>query len=258
MLIREYTLTFGKPVSVSIDSFSPYGAWTDKKVDIDDYVTSSAESSWQLNSHNIKFTVEKDATSSSANTATIIVYNMKESVANYLDENQKKNVSVILKAGYKDSGIREILRGTVATVTDVREGTERITTITVSDGGLNFKETTTSRVYPTGTKVDTIISDLMDDIGLPKKSSCIVTYGDALTVTSPYTVSGNIVPNINRLARRTRMAYSVQDGKQHYMAIDGRSANQAAYVSEDTGLIGSPKPINKSGTSQQGDTPNNK
>ncbi len=257
MLIRSYTLTFGEAISVTTDDFTDYGGFNGWRLDLDNYVAPGINAAYQIDEHNISFSISKSGESTSPNNATITINNLSENLANYLYQNQNKSLTLILKAGYEDTVVKEIFRGTISGVTDTRRGNDRITRLSVSDGGFNMKETTTSRVYARGTRIDTIITDLMTDLGLSKDAGAIATFGSSVVTESTYSVYGTPTSELKRLGDRYKTAFSVQDQLINFVPVDARVAEQVAYVSEDTGLINSPQAINTSGASQQGDSVNN-
>lgn len=267
---RIYELTIGKPLIVRDASsenvgtnlakylYSQSGVLADgsfvEKVDLDEYVTQANANGRILTNNHITFNISKST--KPPNKGTITVFNMSEEVSNYLAANQSNNIVILLKAGYEDTSLETIFKGTLSAFEEDFSTETKKTKLMVSDGGVNLREGNTLRSWPTGTPVDTIVETLLDDIGLPKAQGGIAKLGASVKAEAPVYMTGSIFAGIRRLAEEHKMVFSIQDGSAYWMPPEARSEVVAYSLNEFSGMIGSPQPINKSGAAKQGDVKN--
>ena len=82
----------------------------------------------------------------------------------------------------------------------------------------------------------------------------IAKLGADVVTESPTYLSGSIMRGIQRLAEEYKFVFSIQDGASYWMPPEARSEITVFNLNSETGLKGSPQPINNSATSKQGDT----
>lgn len=275
-LLREYELIFGRPVTVEENVIGNNSVLRNRmikangqlinKIDLDEFIEENPSDFYriaELESEgrvglNIKFKVEKKSSSSNPNQAKITVYNLSDRLASYLYNNQKKNIVILLKAGYRDTGIKTIFKGTVSGVDSTYEGTLRKTTISCTDGGVNLKEANTNRSYRKGTSVNKIIDDLIDDVGVPKNKGAIARLPDSEKIAHNWYYTGPTAQVLKSWGENYDFSFSIQDGSAHWMPIDGRKDQEVVRISPQTGMIGSPSTRNTSGNAKQRNKAKNK
>lgn len=223
-----------------------------QKVDLDDYLDPFINQGRVFTNNQITFNITKST--KPPNRGSVTIFNLSDNASNYLAENQANNIVVMLKAGYEDTNLETIFKGTLTFFEEDFTSETKKTVLQVTDGGVNMKEGNTLRVWPVGTPVDSIVDSLLDDIGLPKAQGGIAKLGPDVITESPTYFSGSIMRGIQRLAEEYKFVFSIQDGASYWMPPEARSEFTTFSLSTETGLKGSPKPINKSATSKQGDT----
>lgn len=229
---RTYTLVIGRPVYIG-----------EKAVNIEKYVNTNKGEAYEIKGLHMEFDIKKD-NSKEPNKGYITVTNLGDEVVNYLDQNQRESLAVMLHAGY-DGDEKLIFSGTVEHIMDEFPEETRKTKFILGDGTLNLKTANTARSYRKGTNLDLILNDLVSDLKLPKGR--VVAFGGA-TSQHAMAFSGNAAQNLENLARNTGSTFSVQDGAVYWTKEGSRFANMMFEISEEGGMIGSPTPKNpKSG-----------
>lgn len=211
-------------------------------VDLDDKLENTSKSSsnlYLLTQHQISFNIKKD-NNKDPNKAEITVYNLSDDTVNYINRSIRNNLAVALAVGYEGQELIMIFKGTVQWVSDVFDGTERKTALHCLDGGINIAEARTSRSYPKGTKVKTIVKDLVKDLGTTEGNIHIDTEE---AVSSSVAFCGNTSHYLEGICRGIDHNVSIQDGSIYVTPRSQMSGARSAYISAETGLIGSPEPF---------------
>lgn len=271
MYIRTYEIIFGATFTIVnenekngndvLNVSKVNGVFVDTS-DLDDYLSSNSKTIYKITCDstqgetglNIDFAITKNAKSSRNKHSQIIIYNLSDAIVSYLQQNAKNNIVLLFKGGYADTGNNTLFKGTVAYFTDIFQGSTRATTIYLTDGNVNLKEAFSNRSYPSGTKVDSIVSDLLGDMGLPTADGKIAKWGSSEVTDKPYYYSGLTVHALNKWAKDYKMNFSIQDGKLNYMPIDGRTNSVAYVVDDDSGLVGNIVPKNDNTSTMSLDT----
>lgn len=152
----------------------------------------------------IEFDIERNILSS-ANNATIKIYNLNPNVRNliYKDENDfLSQRTVELKAGYGEetttafagavtgSNLPTVFKGTIMKCNSVRQGVDFITTITAQDGGFAFISGTTEEQFTAGMNLNGVLNKVLTNLPGVKVGAVGPSY---LTKTLPRgnTYNGN-------------------------------------------------------------------
>lgn len=187
----------------------------------------------------IEFSISKDI-GSSANDATITFYNLRESTRNGVG---KELEDVTLEAGYENEGnVAIIFSGQIRDVEHRRNGPDILTAITCGDGDKALRKATTSRSYPKGTKLTTIIDDLQADLekqGVAKGEWRFPDGFEEKTLKRPFAMCGGCVREMDMLGRSNGFYWSVQNGATEIIPSDD-ALDQVVFLSKDTGLVGVP------------------
>ncbi|MFP7737463.1 phage protein [Priestia aryabhattai] len=191
----------------------------------------------------IRFEVPFDD-DSTPNQITVEIYNLSNTSINHI----KKDCTLILQAGYKsDYGI--LSQGKISSVLTKRDGVDKITTIYMTEGqdysGVKVSSSTSTSkksleiAFAKGTKADVIIKRLVSALGirlgemkLPKNPS----------YTSGYTVTGNILNNLNEVVKDCGAALYYRKGTLVVRSIK-EGTDERFVLEEATGLLGSPDPF---------------
>lgn len=246
--LRSYRLTFGKPYTLTTTSFvSPSSSTQEnaaitRKKNLDDYL-SNATNVAIVTQLNISFEVEKKF-DASPNTCEITVYNLSEDTVGYLETNTKQKPFIKLEAGYSDEGMKTIFLGNVEVVSETFEGEDRVTKIYCTDGGEELKNALVSLYYPKGTSYDAMVDDIAKSIGLPKGD--IIPFGSPYITKQPVYLVGKAAEALKRLSENAGALFTIQDLALTIVPEDKPVQRQCAFISPETGLIGSPSFVDES------------
>lgn len=234
--IRQYKLLIGATTKTSNSGkFTSY-------VDLDTKLgtTKSTENTRLITDSQIKATIKKD-NNKEPNKSQISVYNLSDDTVNYINKNIRNNVAVALAVGYRDSNtLQTVFKGTVQWVSDVFNGVDRITTLHCVDGGINLSLARSSRSYPKGTKVKTIIQDLTTDLG---GAAGNVAIDNGETISSASSMCGSTSYYLDHLCKGIDHNFSMQDGAVFITPRSKMFSARSSYIADGSGLIGSPQPF---------------
>jgi hypothetical protein len=205
---------------------------------------------------NISFEINKDD-SDKANKGFITITNTSDDIVDYLEANSGNSVAVILEAGYsEDYGgqLKTIFKGNVERIEDVFDKETRQTKLILGDASVNIREALSSRYYPSGTPVKTVLRDLTKDMGLSVGN--METIDDSKMTRKSYSWMGKSSSILKELSKELEADYSIQDGQVYIIKYNGLLRQRVAYISETSGLLGSPEPLSQSeGKAQTDDAP---
>jgi hypothetical protein len=239
-LNRAYKLLIGTATDTS--SKRTKNSSFKSTVDLDTKIASTTKSSsnlYLLTEHQIAFSVKKD-NNKDPNQAEITVFNLSDDTVNYINRSIRNNLAVALAVGYEGQDLVMIFKGTVQWVSDTFNNTDRKTVLHCLDGGINIAEARTSRSYPKGTKVKKVVADLVKDLGTTEGNIHIDT---DQTLSSSSAMCGNTSHYLEHICRSIDHNVSIQDGSVYVTPRSQMSSARCAYISPETGLIGSPEPF---------------
>lgn len=232
-----------------------------ENVDAENYVDDGNQRSnaYLITENNISFEVHKDD-SDKTNRGYISIINTSDDIVDYLEANINNAVSVIFQAGYSedsetpDGQIKTIFKGNVERIEDFFDKETRTTKLILGDGSINVREALSSRYYPAGTPVKTVLRDLTKDLGLSIGN--IETIDETKVTRKAYSWMGKSNTIMKELAKELEADYSIQDGQVYIIKYNSLLRQRVAYLSESSGLIGSPQPLSQTeGKSQVDDVP---
>ena len=174
------------------------------------------------------------STSKDPDISEVQIYNLsKDSISSI-----QSKAYVILNAGYKGN-IGNILSGKIENIFTEWQGVDKITTLKISDGGLEWRNAKIQKTYQAGSTSKYIMSDLASMLGLeiaeinPKKD---------ITYQLGKTVSGSIEQALKRLAQDTDSKMYIDKGRIYIR--DGKKGTETGFLlNSDHGLTGSPEKI---------------
>lgn len=152
----------------------------------------------------------------------------------------------ILNAGYKGD-IGNILSGKVEEVSSKWDKVDKITTISVSDGGFEWRNTRIQKTYAPGSTAKYIMQDLSGMLGLevveisPKEDK-IYQLGR--------TISGNVETALKQLVKDTQSKMYINKGKL-YIRDKDKGTVTGFVLNSSTGLIGSPEKVEEENSKGQ-------
>lgn len=238
---RSYELIFGTPFQFDPNSFSIFTTPQERLTQIENFLGQQGPNAVKLDAHNLSFDIRKTK-KSSTNKSYIEVWNMSDRTIEYLANQQGLKPAVIFKAGYNDNPV-EIFRGQLEYYVDRKEGENRVTKLFLSDGAENAREANTARSYRKGTPVSTMISDLLDDLGLPRAGGGVLLPDNLVAKKSIY-FSGRTSDGLSRLAagRLSDLAdWTITDMHSYFLPSDLILPPETIVpLSENSGMIGSP------------------
>ena len=242
---RKYELLIGDPYKIDASqiSLAPFLTPEAKLNALEDGIRKANEekSGYKISDSHIEFTIEKTKSGQSPNTASIKVANLSDEVVSYLENRTGKKTVILLKCGYEGEPLKTITLANLERYTDRFSKETRWTELFLAEGGANFQETFTSRYYPSGTSVDSIVSDLISDLKLPRSGAFVYKGGE--TTDKDFYFSGNVYDQLHRLSVFYDYNFSVQDGVCFWMPIGVGLKKNVVLLSPDTGLIGDVAPL---------------
>lgn len=192
-----------------------------------------------------KFTIEfrvPFSVSEDPDISEVVIYNLsKESIAAI-----KSKAYTILNVGYKGD-IGNILSGKIEAVSSKWEKVDKITTIKVSDGGFEWRNTRIQKTYAPGSTARYIMQDLSSLLGLevvevnPKKD---------ITYQLGRTISGSVEGALKQLVKDTESKMYIDKGKL-YVRDKDKGTSIGFLLNSDTGLIGSPEKVEEENEKKQ-------
>jgi len=183
----------------------------------------------------IDFQVDKDA-SAAENSATIVIMNLSpQSRALFEQEN---NI-VELYAGYGDA-VKLIFYGDVIEqgATHARQGADWVTTVKATDGGKKMRETKVNVSFKADTKYRDVLNKLVETLGYTTEG--LRSIPDDIKFKNGYVASGYVKDNLNILAEKYDMQWSIQDNSLQFMPQNEATSDTAVVINRRHGMISSP------------------
>lgn len=216
-----------------------------RKVVLD--IAGSSGGSTRIENLRINFTVKKTPRAT-PNDSQISIYNLSPQTRTLVES---KNCSLVLSAGYlgldqggflgtgfsSSKNVEVIFKGTVKKYEHVKEGTSLITKIEAADGHIAYISKTFDKGYPADTKLRLPFKDLSDAIGLPKGAQLEIPNEN---IANGLSLSGLIRDHLDMLCKRYNLEWSIQDEALQITQAGGFTTDGIVYLSDETGLIGSP------------------
>lgn len=224
---RKYRLIVGLPLSLGSD--------------FNKQINDTKSNAYVLNEHHLEFEILK-SNDAQANKGYITITNASDDFVNYLQQNADNHLAVMLDAGYEDQGMTTLFMGGVSHFEDSWDGSLiiRKTKLTLGDGELALSVASTARAYKTGTKLNTILNDLLDDLSIPRGR--VISYDDSETLKFSKSFTGRAGDNLRMLGQATGRTFTVQDNSAYFTKVGYGLKQQVIELSAETGLIGIPTP----------------
>lgn len=172
------------------------------------------------------------STSEDPDISEVTIRNLSKSTISAIES----KAYVILNAGYKGD-IGNILTGKIEEVSSKWETTDKITTIKVSDGGFEWRNSRVQKTYAPGSTAKYIMQDLAGILGLevveisPKKD---------IVYQLGRTISGSVESALKELVKDTESKMYIDKSKL-YIRDKNKGTKTGFLLNSGTGLIGSPE-----------------
>ena len=174
------------------------------------------------------------------NRARISVYNLGPTNRNLFEADHQ---GVELSAGY-DGEVKLLFRGVTTNVTQDKQKTFYKTTFYCGDGEKEYGTQKFNKSYSKNTKIELILNDMAKALGLPKE---IIFLEKAATLLKGRSFSGLCKDALTELTKDYKLQWSIQQGVLEVTPIGSPIISQpfAVLLSTDTGMIGSPRLIER-------------
>ena len=154
------------------------------------------------------------------------------------------DATVILKAGYQETGLEQIFSGDLRASPASWDGAQVTTTLEGSDGGRTYRSARIQRSFAPGTPVYTVLAAAVDALGvgqgnLPYLRSQIRLTATGDTYPGGTTLSGPARDEVSRIVRGCGGSWSIQNGN-FQLRLAGPARRTALLATPRTGLVGSP------------------
>ncbi len=181
-----------------------------------------------------------------ANTALIKVVNMSPSTRKKLTEEKELAVQLDVGFGLERSPLTTVFLGNISRngITTNRNGPHWVTELEVADGGNEMRKSRVDVSFPAGTKVDSVIEQLVKSTKLKIGNLKKALAANKITMTEfirGVTFSGNAHEKIVELSKSVGLRVSVQDGVYTATTFKGTVPGEGYRITPSTGLVGSPE-----------------
>lgn len=181
------------------------------------------------------------------NKADIKIYNLSEFTRNRIKDTGKR---VFLNAGYTEgTGEELIFSGDVTIISHDISKPEVITTIKALDGSNALQDTKISFTFGPGVSVGNILKKIIRKFPFAIDSRTFSQIDNVLVdvkLSQGFSFSGLAKTAMDKTAALLGINWYVINGTIKILKFDGNDGSRAVFLSEKTGLIGSPERFNKS------------
>lgn len=184
----------------------------------------------------IEFLCKKNR-SSTANEMTVKVYNPNRDT---ITQSLASGAIVRLYAGYNDD-IKLIAESQVTTAYPTKQGVDNILTIECLDGIENIRKTKVSISFQSGSTVKQVLDALVKFLQIPLKVADDVDLSKRFN--NGYSYAGGVGTALDEVTNRAFAKWTVQDGTLLVLGQLGTTNTIAVYLTPETGLVGTPTPI---------------
>ena len=170
------------------------------------------------------------------NSGTVSIWNL----AGYTRD-KIRNIGdfIELSAGYlrDDYGVRVVIRADVIGITNIKQGVDIITTVSLGDGVEFLKTIKQAYSFKEGASVKAIIEKIAKAEGITLKSLAGVV--DA-TFANGFSEMGPLGDVLDKLVGKLDAQWSFQNNELQVMPKLGNNGSPVFRIASDTGMIGSP------------------
>lgn len=181
----------------------------------------------------------KKTSDDNPNMAKIDIYNLSPKSRAIIE---KPNSVVILEVGYNDEEYSILYSGNITRVNHDKKEADYVTTLECGDGEIALREVYASKSFSGGTKVSSVINDLLKKLTEEGKliSRKLPTFIDEV-YQQGFVAEGNVKDVLKDVLKKVNLSMSVQNGEIQIVERSKYTSNTAILLTHKTGLIGSAK-----------------
>lgn len=174
---------------------------------------------------------------SKENDISVAIYNMNPSTRALFETIGNR---LVVSAGYMTTGPQLLAIGDILSASTDYTNPDFITTINAADAGKALRTARVSVSYKAGTPAKTMVQELLDKLDIDQPEFPL-----ALTDTfkTGWSFVGKARDGLDQLAKRFGFEWSVQNNTLQLTEAREPSQRQAVYLSQETGMIGTPSPL---------------
>lgn len=184
----------------------------------------------------IQFLCKKNR-ATTANELTVKVYNPNQDTINQC---LVSGSIVRLYAGYNEE-IKLIAQSQITTATPIYEGVDIILNLECLDGVESIRKTKVSISFQAGSTVKQVLNALVEYLQTPLKVAPDVDLNKKFN--NGYSFAGGVGTALDEVTDRAFAKWSMQDGTLLIIGQSGTTNTNAVLLTPDTGMIGTPMPI---------------
>jgi hypothetical protein len=203
----------------------------------------------RVDGHRVAFRVEKTL-DPKPNQCEVSIWNLSKTQRRQIAELQPKagearGIPVLIEAGYKDPGPKQIFSGDLRTAYSEREGADWVTTIESGDGEQARQNARINVSYGPRTSPEVAIRAILRSLGIGE-GNIAKTIGKfrAAGVTRLFSqrmiVSGSAAEQLTRFCDSANLEWSIQDGIVQVVDRKETLSRIAVKIDPKHGLVGSP------------------
>lgn len=190
----------------------------------------------------VVFDVERYASDTARNTATIDIYNLNPTQRAMI---KRSGDAVILRAGYaKDKGLMVVFVGEITLCTVTKPQPDVLLRLQCGDGVTALNQTRMSSSYGPGTGAKQILRDAISALPISFGAGANTAAMDQVEdekFDNGYVADGLATKTISDMTDKLGLEWSVQDGKFQIVKRGGTEQKTAYVLTPQSGLIGSPE-----------------
>ena len=184
----------------------------------------------------IQFLCKKNR-ATTANELTVKVYNPNQDTINQC---LVSGSIVRLYAGYNEE-IKLIAQSQITTATPIYEGVDIILNLECLDGVESIRKTKVSISFQAGSTVKQVLNALVEYLQIPLKVAPDVDLNKKFN--NGYSFAGGVGTALDEVTDRAFAKWAMQDGTLLIIGQSGTTNANAVLLTPDTGMIGTPMPI---------------
>jgi hypothetical protein len=206
-------------------------------------VTIGAFGAHVINITGLRIVFEVDKTDGrDANTAKIDIYNLSEETRSTI---KTLNQFIILNAGYKDGDGEQLLfSGDITSITHRKNVPDVITTIEASDGKTSLTDYKISLSHAAGVSATTILKKILSTFSISNNFE-MIQYTDK-KYANGFSFIGLARDALTKVTEFLSLDWTIQNNEIKLTLFDKDDQTQSIYLTEETGLVGSPEKITDS------------
>ena len=195
----------------------------------------------RIRNNRISFNVVK-TDAPDANALKVEIFNLSPETRAQVESTENR---LVLSAGYAQDTIKVLAVGDVTSFYTESNGSgDMITVIEAGDGIRALTDTRVSISYEDGIAALDIVTDIADSLGVDAVDNLADLTG---TYRNGYTFAGQAKQGLDELAKRFDFDWSIQNSILQLLPRRTADEREVVVLSPETGLVGSPRPMDDVG-----------